>query len=149
MGAKNSQVNGKTFWDDDLIHHTHVPVPAAVSGTGMNSAVLDLDPGLNTAQTEYAITITGGTFGSIPGAFWIQKNGTVGTSKADADAFQTDDLWGSTTITSLAPSTVYSLQAVGRWDSSYRQRPATEPPRSSPPRPNPASWPCWASGPWP
>lgn len=113
------------YWDDFQVHRTHVPLALTLGGQTDTTIDLDVNLGDNIATNEYAISITGGAFGSTEGVYWVQTDGTVGTSKADADAFGTESFWDSLgTVTGLDPMTEYTLQALARYDNDYRQETA-------------------------
>jgi hypothetical protein len=123
IGAKTSNVSGLTHWDDIQVHRTQVPLALTLGNATANTIDMDVNLGGNHAGAEYAISVIGGAYGLSEGIYWVQPDGSVGTTK-DNTVFMTDAAWGTKTITGLDPSTEYTLKAIARYDNDYLQETA-------------------------
>jgi hypothetical protein len=101
------------WWDDVVAYRAYVPAAAAVGNATTSSLKVDVDPGLNNANAQYAISVGGGAYAI--GTNWLQSTGIVGTTPV----WQTDAAWGNKTVWGLGTGTNYTFQAKARYDGTY------------------------------
>lgn len=121
--GSGGNADGRAYWDDVAVRQTYLPEAVSVTGISATTADVDVNLGVNRAETEYAISISGGAYGSYAGIYWVQADGSISGTKDDS-VFRTDAAWGTTTLTGLQDMTQYTLQAVARWDVNFRQETA-------------------------
>lgn len=84
----------------------NVPAAPTVGNPGVHRLDVTLNPDGNPPTTTYALLLSP----PVGGNTFVQADGSVGA----AAVYQTAAVWGTTTITGLAPATSYSVQAIAR-----------------------------------
>ncbi len=103
----------ETGWSAELTTATLAAVPSApaLSGPTANSLLLDVQPGVNPAHTQFAVQCTAT---NPPDANWTGAFVTPGGTPSAAPTWQTDAEWGVRTIVGLQPSTNYTFAVKAR-----------------------------------
>lgn len=112
-----------TYWDDVVGYHAYVPPAPSVSNVTGTTAVINVNPGDNqaNASAQFALTITGGAYGSTEGVYWVGALGNVSTTKV----FLTDADWGAKTVSGLDAGITYTVKALARYSATTGLRQET------------------------
>lgn len=103
--------SGTGYWssfDNVSEYRAYLPTAPAVGSPTNTSLTVDIDPGLNNTNAQYAIQV---------GTSWIQGSGALGASPV----WLTDAAWGAKQVIGLMPSTTYDFQVQARYDATYTQ----------------------------
>jgi parallel beta-helix repeat protein len=99
--------NGVT---DSLFTLSSIPSAPVILDSTLTTINISIDEGENPPHTEFAVGVTGGSYGQT--IHYIQSDGTI--LGDTSQVWATESAWGSITVLGLAPETEYSFKTKGR-----------------------------------
>jgi len=95
---------------DSLYTLSNIPSEPIITDSTLTTISLSVDENNNPVYTEFAVGITGGSFGQT--IHYVQSDGSV--SEATSQFWATKETWGTKTVTGLTPETTYSFKVKSR-----------------------------------
>ncbi|MCK4640025.1 MAG: T9SS type A sorting domain-containing protein, partial [Candidatus Marinimicrobia bacterium] len=95
---------------DSLYTLSNIPSTPIITDSTLTTISISVDENNNPVNTEFAIGITGGSFGQT--THYVQSDGSV--LEATSQFWAAKETWGTKTVTGLIPETFYSFKVKSR-----------------------------------
>jgi|GEM_PF-1971159 len=95
---------------DSLYTLSNIPSEPIITDSTLTTISLSVDENNNPVYTEFAVGITGGSFGQT--THYVQSDGSL--SEATSQFWATKETWGTKTVIGLTPETTYSFKVKSR-----------------------------------